>query len=422
MRQKRFAAVLSAVLLLLAVVASGTFRSNPAGDGVVSAQGSPGTRGVAVEVSPAQTRKLELHVTYHGALRPSRTVQLSLATGGRVAELPVEVGQRVAQGDALLRLETRELEAQLRQAEAGLASARAGLERLLNGASADELAQVRAAVSQAEVQVENARSEFERNEHLYQGGSISRQAYDAARSQVQIAESQLTSVRAQLAQLQRGATAEDLAMAEAQLHQAQAGVDLVAAQLDHAVLRSAIDGVVSRRGIEVGEMASPGTPLFTVVDLSELVMAVRAPGRDVIRLTPEMPVQVVVEDMPSHTLTGRVHRIDPVADPTTNLFSVELRVPNADGELRAGFYASARLTVVSIPNALVVPERAITLWDGQDGVYIVENDRAVFRPLEFGVSDGSWREVLSGDIAAGTPVITTGKEYISPNAMVRVRR
>src|SRR5690606_28484963 len=167
--------------------------------------------GVPVIATPVARRDIERYVTYYGVLRPVTTVQVAAEVPGRIKEIPVQVGDRVEVGDPLLLIDTAELEAQVRQAEAGLAMAKANLERLLSGASADELAQVRAAVAQAEVQLENAQVEFERIERLYQSGSVSRQAYDGAATQLQLARSQLDSARARLAQVQRGAAAEDIA-------------------------------------------------------------------------------------------------------------------------------------------------------------------------------------------------------------------
>lgn len=327
-------------------------------DGLGATEAADSTR-VAVEVEPVERRNIERYVTYYGMLTPRTTVQLSLQTGGRVQEVPVDVGDRVEIGDVLLRLDTAELSAQVRQAEAGLAQATAHLERLLSGATADELTQARAAVAQAEVQVDNARTEFERTERLFRSGSVSRQAFDAAESHLKLAQSQLDSAKARLAQVQRGAVPEEIAAAEAQVKQAQATLELMQVQLDRATLRSPVRGVISRRSIEAGEMAAPGVPLLTVVDLEELSLPLKAPGQDVVRIKTGAPAEVLIEDDPSLTTVGQIHRVDPVADPQSNLFTIELRLPNPDERLRAGFNASARIPVASAQNVLAVPEKAI---------------------------------------------------------------
>ncbi len=379
---------------------------------------------VPVIVEPLERRDLARYVTYPGVLQPQTSVQLTMQVGGLVHEAPFDVGDEVEVGDVLLRLDTRDLEAQVRQAQAGHAVAVASLERLLSGATAAELAQARAALAQAEVQHGNAQIEFDRTERLFQSGSVSRQAYDSAASQLEIAKSQLDSAKARLAQVQRGASPEEIAVAEAQVQQAQASLDLAVAQLEKATLRSPVSGVISQRAVQVGETVTPGAPVLTVVDLSELSLSIRALGQDVIRLQEGMSVDVTVEDDPAQRFTGRLHRINPVADLQTNLFPVEVRLTNADGRLRAGFYASAQLQVASAANVLAAPERAIVRRDGVEGIYHVVDGHALFVPVQFGMSDGrAWREVVSAqDLDEGALVITSGKEYVTHDMPVQTRR
>ena len=404
---------------LLLLAASAVFAALPAGAALAATGGTAAS--VPVEAEPVARRDIERYVTYYGVLQPRTTVELTMQVGGRVVALPADVGDRVAAGDALLRLDTLELEAQVRQAEAGYLIAKSSLERLLSGATAEELAQVRAAVAQAEVQYQNAQAEFDRTARLFASGSISRQAYDGAEAQLQIAKSQLDSARARLEQVQRGASAEDIAVAEAQVMQAQAALDLARAQLDKAVLRSPIAGVVSRRSINVGETAAPGSPVFSVADLEELSLRLRALGRDVIYFKTGAPVRVVVEEDPALTFEGRLHRINPVADPVDNLFQVEVRLDNADRRLTAGFFAAAHILVESASNVLAVPERAIVRRPGgEEGVYVVRDGRAVFVPVQFGTGDGrTYREAVSG-LEEGELVVTRGKEYLTDGIPVEV--
>lgn len=188
-------------------------------------------------------------------------------------------------------------------------------------------------------------------------------------------------------------------------------------------MKAPVSGVISRRGIEVGELAAPGTPVFTLVDLEELSIHLRAPGHDVIRLRPGMEARIVVEDDPALTLEGRIHRISPVADPQSNLFPVEVRLPNADGALKAGFHVAAQLTVASARDVLAVSERAVARREGQEGVYVVRDGRAVFIPVQFGITDGrAWREIVEAEgLREGDLIITIGKEYVIPGTPVRVQ-
>lgn len=376
-------------------------------------------RAFAVEVVRITRRTVERRVTYHGVLEPRTTADLGVKTGGRVAELPVEVGSRVSKGDVLLRLETSELEAQVQQARASLAAARAQLQRLLAGARQEERDQAEAALHQADAELGNAREEFKRSEALFERGGISRQAYDAARSRLQVAEAQLRGARARLEELLAGPRKEDVEAARAQVAQAEAALTLANTRLADATLVAPFDGVVSRREVERGEVVAPGTVLVSLVDLGELKLPVQVGGREVLALEPGLPADVRVDGLPDRTFRGRVHRIDPVADPRSNLFGVEVRVPNPEGLLRAGLPATVEIPVARAPDTLAVPEAALLQQQGQAGVFVVEDGRARFQPVELGLNGGDWWEVRSG-LEEGDPVVITGKEQLGPGSPVVV--
>lgn len=425
MKYKGFAVM---ALIALLVVAGWAVQGRQDSPGPLTGSGGPleaasgAEQAVPVEAVAVQRRTIARTLTYHGVLQPSRIVRLSLPQGGRVEAVHVDVGDPVEEGAVLLQLESDELRARLRQAEAGVAAATAQLERLLAGATAEELRQLRAAVRQAEAERDNARQEYERMERLLQSGAVTGQTFDAARARLRAAESAVEAAIAQLERVQRGASEHDVASMEAQLHQAEAARDLAQVHLDYATLTSPVRGVVSERSVEPGETASPGVPVLTIASLDELRVPLRLSGRDVVHLQPGAPVGVVVEDLPHLSYEGRIHRIDPVAEPQSNLFGVDVRVPNPDGVLRAGLYATVRIPYAVASSSLAVPERAVAEWEGQPGVYVAEGGRARFQPLTFGLSDGHWREVTDeGALREGDLVITAGREFVRPGSPVRVR-
>src|SRR5690606_7047743 len=205
--------------------------------------------------------------------------------------------------------------------------------------------------------------------------------------------------------------------AEAALHQAEAARDLARIRLDQARLASPIAGVVASRSVEPGEIASPGVPVLSVANTDHLRMIVRVPGVDVVRLQEGMPVHITVEDVPDLSFEGSIHRIDPVADLQTNLFRVEVRMPNPGGSVRAGLYAAARLPIETVAEGLAVPEQAVAQYGGQPGVWVIEDGRARFVPLSFGLSDGHWRVILPpAPVEEGQAVITYGREAVGPGS------
>jgi len=180
-----------------------------------------------------------------------------------------------------------------------------------------------------------------------------------------------------------------------------------------------LDGTVAQVAVEVGENASPSAPVLTLVDVDELKVLVRVPGEDALRLREGMAVRVQPRAMPGRFFPGRIVRVDPVADPQSHLFGVEVRVPNRDQLLRAGLDVSVEVPLVTVEGALAVPESAVARWNDQVGIFVIEQGRARFRRVQLGISDGNWREVVSG-LQEGERVITAGKEFVAPETPVRV--
>lgn len=415
-------------LVAVLVVAAGVIalQSSPPPEEAVPASGPSQPRLLAQETQPmlvegvrVEARSLVERATYHGTLQPLRMVTLTPKAAGRVAAIEADVGDRVEAGQVLLRLETTEAEVQARQAEAAVAAARAQLDRLLAGATEEELEQIQAAVRQAALQLEQAQAELARVESLYAKGGVSAQAYENARTQAALAEAALRSAEARLQAVEAGAREEDVRAAQAQLRQAEAGLELARTQLANALLEAPFSGVVSQRSAEVGALLSPGAPAFTLVDLEELKILLRVPGREVLALTPGAPARIRVEGLEG-AFTGRVHRINPVADPQTNLFGVEVRLPNEDQRLRAGLTATVELPLRQVEEALAVPARAVVTRNQQRGVYVVEEDVVRFQPIEVGLRDGDWVEARSG-LNEGAIVVTAGVEFLEPGQRVRLQ-
>ena len=376
---------------------------------------------VAVQAVAVARRTIVQEALYYGVLEPRLTVRLAPRLAGRVAAIPVRVGDRVKAGQELLRLETAELEVQVEQAEAALAQAQARYQRLQAGATEEELEQARAAVTQAEAQLTQARKELERTDALRRSGAATEQAYDSALLRWQQAEAQWKAARARLESLEAGPNPYDLAAAQAEVRRAEAALRMARLQLTQARLLAPVDGTVADVALEVGETAAPSSAAITLVDVEQLRVVIRVPGEDALRLRPQTAVTVQPRALADRAFAARIQRVDPAADPQSHLFGVEVLVPNKEQQLRAGLDVTVRVPILSAADALAIPEAAVTRWNDQLGVFVVEGDRVRFQPVELGISDGGWRQVLSG-LQEGQQVVTAGKEFLEPGAAIRLIR
>jgi len=328
-------------------------------------------------------------LTYSGEVVAEQQVRVTAEMAGRVLEVAVDVGDRVATGQMLVRTDTAILEAQREQALAGLMAAQsqldlllsdpeaadlaaaqaalnaagAGYQRAVDGASAEDLTMALAQVRQAEAAVNVAQAAYNQVKGNPSIGMLPQSmqlqqatiGLEAARAQYEKvakgatsdviagAYAQVSSARAQLERLQRGPKAAQVRAAEAQVKQAETGLYMTQLQLDKATVKAPIDGIVSQMSITAGSMAGPGAPLLTLVSQEvKLMIAVEEAAMGSLRIG--QPVSIQVAAWPERTFAGTVKTIAPALDPATRTVQVTI-IPtdDEDGSLIPGMSATVTL-------------------------------------------------------------------------------
>lgn len=248
-------------------------------------------------------------------------------------------------------------------------AAQAQLDLALAGASSSEIAAMRAVVAAAQAQVDIAEAGVAAAEAaLAQAQAASETTQDqvslaevgitAASAQVEVAAGQLAQAEAQLARLKAGATAEEIAALEAQVAQAEAAVAAAEAmlktldiQIEQSTLTAPVSGVVVERLMQVGELAAPGAPLFTLANLDEVTLTVYVPEAELGRVALGQEVEVMV-DAYDEVFKGAVSHIASQAEFTPKnvqtqeervhmVFAVKVRLVNPDHLLKPGMPADA---------------------------------------------------------------------------------
>lgn len=200
---------------------------------------------------------------------------------------------------------------------------------------------------------------------------------------------------------------------------AQAEYDQLQTRVAQATARSPITGTVLERRVDQGDIVANQTRMFTIGDVSQLVVRVPISELDVTALGENDAVSVRLDALPGTTITGRVRRIFPAADSTTRLVPVEVALTGAEArEVRPGFLARVELRLQPRVGVLVVPATAVLDQSGGTAVFTVENGRAVRRSIRRGEYYGDRVEVLSG-LAAGDTVVTTGAATLRDGALLR---
>lgn len=193
----------------------------------------------------------------------------------------------------------------------------------------------------------------------------------------------------------------------AQLDAADAQVRIAAKALRDATVIAPIDGIVSRKSIQVGEKTAIDSPLFTIVDLDSIELQAIVPAGEVAALTKGMPAKLVVDGMTDRSFDATVNRVNPATEPGTRSIVVFLTVPNPDHLLKSGMFANGSIRLGAGTPKSVLPANAIQSEAGIPIVWTIEEGKLTRRSVELGIRDDAKGlvEVKSG-VPPDVPVLS----------------
>jgi RND family efflux transporter MFP subunit len=407
-RQKRRSALQSlAKGLLLALVVSGLALGLSAcskrKDESVRADAAP-AQPLTVKTALVEERPVARYVEVVGSLKADQEVVVSSEVKGIIEELPVDLGSVVHRGQLLARLAQREAQLRIDQAQAALDQARARV-GMRNGSSSLEAAQ-NSEVRQANAALDEARLRYERARTLIKNGDISQERFDEAEIQHRGAEARYQSAQ------------DSFHNQTALVEQRAAELQLARKQLQDTIIVAPIDGAVSARHVTRGEYIRSEAQIVTLVRSNPLRLQAVVPEVAVASVRLNQSVTLAVDAYPGKTFSGVISRISPALDEKARTLTLEATVPNADGELKPGLFASVRLLVARESPALMVPSNSLLAFAGLTKVYVVEGNRAVERVVKTGLREGGYVEILEG-AKAGERVAVENLGKLSNGAVVK---
>jgi membrane fusion protein YbhG len=261
----------------------------------------------------------------------------------------------VKRGQPLARVETTDASLALRQAQAVRDQADAELHLRVAGARKEEIAELEAKVEGAQADLEGARQDLDRMQTLLDRGSGTTKARDDARTRRDVAASQLAAMKEALARLKAGSRREEIDAARASLQAAEARIAQLRQQIDDAQIVSPVDGVVTEKTTEPGELLTAGTALCVVTDLKDAWLTVYVGEPDLARIRIGQPAEVRTDD--GRKREGKITFIASQAEFTPKnvqtreervklVFRVKIGLDNRDGRFKPGMPAEARLGTV----------------------------------------------------------------------------
>ena len=217
-----------------------------------------------------------------------------------------------------------------------------------------------------------------------------------------------------------GVTKQQLDNSRLQLKNAQAALRSQGVRMNDTKVRAGISGTINKRMVEPGAVVSPGTPLFEIVNINSLKLAVLVDESQVGRIQIGQQVDINVNVLPDETFTGRISFIAPKSDASLN-FPVEVEVAN-NGQLKAGMYATALFKTnygAENQNMLTVPAEAFVNGVSSGQLFIVQNGVAKLVKVQTGKVYGDKVQIISG-LNGGEQVITSGQINLENGSKINI--
>lgn len=380
-------------LLLSALVFGSACKSEyPAGQ----RQGRAGDAKTPRQVRTARVEQTPFGqaVTVNGTLAAYDQTVAGVKVPGRLRTITVDLGSFVRRGQVIAQVEPQDYNLRVQQAEASLAQARARVGLSPEGKDDKVTPEQTGTVRQARAVLDEARVARDRGARLVEQGIIARSEFDALDATYKVAVSRYQDA------------IEEIRNRQGLVAQRRSEVALARQQLADTSVYAPIDGIVQEKRASVGEYLAAGAPVVNIVKMDPLRLRAEVPERDAVNVRSGQNVRVTVEGDPSAYL-GQIMRLSPVIAAQTRMLLVEADVRNS-GRLRPGAFARAEIVTDDAKMAVTVPTNSIVTFAGIEKVIIVQNGKALEKPVTTGRRSGEWTEIVTGVNVGDQVVVDPG--------------
>ena len=355
-------------------------------------QGRPGANLPARKVKTVAVAETPFGetVTANGTLAAYDQTTVSVKVPGRVRVMNVDLGSVVSKGQVIAQVEPQDYSLRVQQAQASLAQARARLGLAPDGTDDRVDPEQTATVRQARAVLDEARHNRDRAQQLVQQGVIAKAEFDSANATFKVAEGRYQDAY------------EEIRNRQGVLAQRRSELALAQQQLKDTAVVAPLDGIVQEKRTSVGEYLAAGAPVVNVVRMDPLRLRAEVPERESRTVRSGQNVRVTVDGDESVYL-GKIMRLSPVIAEQNRMLVVEADVRN-NGKLRPGSFAHAEIVTNDAKMSVTVPNNAIVTFAGIEKVIVVQNGKALEKPITTGRRGNEFTEIVAG-INVGEKVV-----------------
>jgi HlyD family secretion protein len=370
-----------------------------------------------------------------GYIVAHHTINVNSKVTGRLAWIGVEKGDKVKEGQVLVRLEDQEFRANYDQAKGALDNARAYFDELQHGSRPEEIQQAQHNLDEARATLVNDKLSLDRMKELSSAGVVARQVLDDATAKFDSDQQRVNSLDKAFQLMKIGPRQEEIARARGALAQAQGQLDYAKSQLDATVIRAPVTGTILDRTAEKGELitaqfasAAAGGPQGSVVslaDLNDIQVELDIAQSDFARLGPKQKGIVSVDAYPDRKYNGEIAQISPEANRQKATVQVKVQVLNPDEYLRpemnatVKFLADEKKSTSTQPAGAFVPASSLKDHDGKKVVYLAFDGKARMREVH--VLSQRTDGFLVDGLVGGESVISTPPQDLKDGDSIKIK-
>jgi HlyD family secretion protein len=354
---------------------------------------------------------------------------------GRVKWIGVEKGDKVKEGQVLVRLEDDEFRAQYQQAHGAAENARAYYEELKNGSRPEEVQQAQHNLEEARATLTNDKITLDRTQGLVSQGVLSKQALDDATARYEADQQRANSLEKGFQLSKLGPRVEEVARAKGSMIQAEGQEAYAKSLLDATLIRAPVTGTILERTAEKGELVTsqfasqaeggPQGEVVALADLNDLQVELDIAQDDFAKLSAKQKGVVTVDAFPDRKYDGMIAEISPEANRQKATVQVKVQILNPDSYLRPDmnstvkFLANEEKKTTVGPSGVLVPTNAVRTEDGKKVVYLAFQGRALKRDVQV-MSQRSGGLLVQG-LNGGEDIITTMPQGLKDGDKIKIK-
>lgn len=402
-RKFKFTVVLIVILVGVAGLISGCTSSTDLKEAQVEEKYIP------VEIETAEIASLGNRTRFMGKVAANEELAVIPKAMGIVTSINVELGDVVEEGSVLFTIEQGDISKSVEQAANAVELANKSVSQAENGL---KTASVNYELSKEKI--ENAMLNLERTKKLYEEGAISKSQLEQA--ELGASDKNLDVIKGQVTQAEIS-----YQQALNQLRQAEISYEQAMSGLNNTVVQAPMSGTIASLNVKEGQIIANGQVAATIVDTDKVYVQINVVENMINKLQVGQEAEVHISSAGDTKITSTISYIAPAVDPRNQLYPVKIYIDNLDNKIKPGMSGEIILNIDKVDSAIVIKSNAVLDKDGEQIVYVVEEDLSVAKVVTVGLDTGDYVEIKEG-IKEGDKVIVEGQHYVEDGGKVKVVR